>query len=101
MTVFIAFDHVGNYINRCRSICLDLQRKNPKDCYIPSALCFDHVHCDLFSPQEAFDIECDLLMLCDKMIVASEISPLMRKQIDFCKKVGIEVVDLAEAYRSL
>lgn len=101
MTVFVAVDHIGNCVNRCRSVCLDLQRKNPSDTYIPVAVCFDHIHNGLFSPQDVFEIESDLLMLCDKMLVASEISPLMQNQMDYCRKVGIEVVSLEDEYRKI
>ena len=40
-------------------------------------------------------------MNCDQMLIVSDISPIMQRQIDYCRMVGMEVVYLAEKYRSI
>jgi hypothetical protein len=42
-----------------------------------------------------------LLSVCDVLIVASEPSKGVQKEIDFARMVGMEVIDLAEKYRSI
>ena len=43
----------------------------------------------------------DLLSVCDALIVASDISDSVQKEIDFARLVGMEVIDLADKYRTL
>ena len=43
----------------------------------------------------------DLLSVCDYLIVASDISDGVQKEIDFARMVGMEVIDLAEKYREI
>ena len=41
----------------------------------------------------------DLLSVSDVLIVASDVSDGVQKEIDFAKMVGMDVIDLAEKYR--
>ena len=43
----------------------------------------------------------DLLSVSDVLIVASDISDGVQKEIDFARLVGMEVIDLAEKYREI
>ena len=43
----------------------------------------------------------DLLSVSDVLIVASDVSKGVQKEIDFAKMVGMEVIDLAEKYREI
>ena len=43
----------------------------------------------------------DLLSVADVLIVASDVSKGVQKEIDFARLVGMEVVDLAEKYREI
>ena len=43
----------------------------------------------------------DLLSACDVLIVASDISDGVQKEIGFARLVGMEVIDLAEKYRQI
>ena len=43
----------------------------------------------------------DLLSVCDVLLVASDVSNGVQKEIDFAKMVGMEVIDLAEKYREI
>ena len=101
MTVFVAHEQTDTSAVRAQKIVLRLQRENPTHCFIPAAIAFEHLYNGDFSLDDIFDIEADLLMNCDQMLIVSDISPIMRRQIDYCRMVGMEVIDLAEKYREL
>lgn len=101
MTVFVAHAQTENSSLRASKIVLQLQYENPAHCFIPAAIAFEHLYNGDFSQDDIFDIEADLLMNCDQMLIVSDVSPIMRRQIDYCRMVGMEVVDLAEKYRSI
>ena len=101
MTVFVAHEQTEDSSLRASKIVLQLQMENPTNCFIPAAIAFEHLYNGDFSLDDIFDIEADLLMNCDQMLIVSDISPIMRRQIDYCRMVGMEVVDLAEKYRSI
>ena len=101
MTVFVAHEQTEDSSVRASKIILQLQVENPAHCFIPAAIAFEHLYNRDFSQDDIFDIEADLLMNCDQMLIVSDISPIMQRQIDYCRMVGMEVVDLAEKYRSI
>ena len=101
MTVFVAHAQTDESTIRSQKIVLQLQYENPTHCFIPAAIAFEHLYNGDFSQEDIFDIEADLLMNCDQLLIVSDISPIMRRQIDYCRMVGMEVFDLAEKYREL
>ena len=101
MTVFVAHAQTEDSSLRASKIVLQLQYENPTHCFIPASIAFEHLYNGDFSQDDIFDIEADLLMNCDQMLIVSDISPIMRRQIEYCQRVGMEVIDLAEKYRSL
>ena len=101
MTLFVAHEQTEESSIRLSKIILQLQYENPTHCFIPAAIAFEHLYNGDFSQDEILDIELDLLMNCDQMLIVSDISPIMRRQIEYCQRVGMEVVDLAEKYRSI
>jgi hypothetical protein len=101
VTVFVAHCQNEESTIRSQKIVLQLQYENPPHCFIPAAIAFEHLYDGAFTNEEIFDIELDLLMNCDQMLIVSDISPMMRRQIDYCRMVGMEVIDLAEKYRSI
>lgn len=101
MTVFVAHEQTENSSVRASKIVLRLQVENPTHCFIPATIAFEHLYNGDFSQDDAFDIELDLLMNCDQMLIVSDISPIMQRQIDYCRMVGMEVIDLADKYRTL
>ena len=101
MTVFVAHRQTEDSSIRASKIILQLQVENPMHCFIPAAIAFEHLYNGDFSQDDIFDIELDLLMNCDQMLIVSDISPIMQRQIDYCRMVGMEVIDLAEKYREL
>ena len=101
MTVFVAHDQTYESTIRSKKIVLQLQYENPAHCFIPASIAFEHLYNGDFSQDEIFDIECDLLCNCDQLLVVSEISPIIQREIDFAQMVGMEVIDLAEKYRKI
>ena len=101
MTVFVAHEHTEISAVGSQNVVLQLQYESPTHCFIPAAIAFEHLYNGDFSQDEIFDIEADLLMNCDQMLIVSDISPIMRRQIDYCRMVGMEVIDLAEKYREI
>ena len=101
MTVFVAHAQTEESSLRLSKIVLQLQYENPAHCFIPAAISFEHLYNGDFSQDDIFEIEADLLMNCDQMLIVSDISPIMQRQIEYCRMVGMEVIDLAEKYRSI
>lgn len=101
MTVFVAHAQTEDSSLRASKIILKLQMENPTHCFIPASIAFEHLYNGDFSQDDILNIELDLLMNCDKMLIVSDISPIMQRQIDYCRMVGMEVIDLAEKYRQI
>ena len=99
MTVFVAHCKTEDSSIRSQKIVLQLQYENPAHCFIPASIAFEHLYNGDFSQDEIFDIECDLLCNCDQMLIISNISPIIQREIDFARMVGMEVIDLVEKYR--
>ena len=101
MTIFVAHAQTEYSSIRSQKIVLQLQMENPTNCFIPVAIAFEHLYNGDFSQDDIFEIESDLLMNCDQLMIVSDISPIMRRQIEYCQRVGMEVIDLAEKYREI
>ena len=101
MTLFVAHTQTDESTIRSQKIVLQLQYANPTHCFIPAAIALEHLYNGDFSQDEIFNIEADLLMNCDQLLIVSDMSPIMQRQIDYCRMVGMEVIDLAEKYRSI
>ena len=101
MTVFVAHCQNEESTIRSQKIVLQLQYENPTHCFIPAAIAFEHLYNGDFTEEDAYNIELDLLMNCDQMLIVSDVSLIMRRQIDYCRMVGMEVIDLAERFSGL
>ena len=101
MTVFVAHRQSEDSSIRASKIITRLQIENPTHCFIPATLAFEHLYNGDFSQDDIFEIEADLLSNCDQLLIVSDISPIMQKEIDFARMVGMEVIDLADKYRTV
>ena len=90
----------SNY-DRAKKITHDLQIENPSHCFICPLLAFSHLEYGEIGCDLEMEICLDLLSVCDVLIVASDISDGVQKEIDFARMVGMEVIDLAEKYRKI
>lgn len=88
-------------MERAKKITHDLQVDDPENCYICPLLAFSHLLYNEMGYDEEIELCIDLLSVSDVLIVASNVSKGVQKEIDFAKMVGMEVIDLAEKYREI
>jgi hypothetical protein len=102
-TIYVSHKFGGDPANmeRAKKITHDLQIENPTHCFVCPLLAFSHLQYGEIGYDDEIELCLDLLSLCDTLIVASDVSKGVQKEIDFARMVGMEVVDLAEKYRSI
>ena len=86
-------------MERAKKITHDLQVNDPENCYICPLLAFSHLGYNEMGYDYEMALCIDLLSVSDVLIVASDVSDGVQKEIDFAKMVGMDVIDLAEKYR--
>ena len=101
MLLYSAHKYQGDKSNteRVKKIAHDLQLENPSHCVVCPLLNFSCLGYGEIGYEQETEICLDLLSACDVLIVASDISDGVQKEIEFAKMVGMEVIDLAEKYR--
>ena len=88
-------------MERAKKITHDLQVDDPENCYICPLMAFSHLGYNEIGHDEEMALCIDLLSVSDVLIVASDINEGVQKEIDFARLVGMEVIDLADKYRTL
>ena len=88
-------------IEQAKKITHDLQVADLDNCYICPLLTFSHLKYGEIGYNEELELCLDILSVSDALIVASDISDGVQKEIDFARMVGMEVIDLAEKYREI
>ena len=83
-------------IEKARKITHDLQVKDIANCYICPLLAFSDLDYGEIGYDDEMELCLDLLTCADRLIVASEISRGVQKEIEFAKLVKMEVVRLDE-----
>ena len=101
--IYVSHKFGGDPANmeRAKKITHDLQVNDPENCYICPLIAFSHLGYNEIGYDEEMEICIDLLSVSDVLIVASDISDRVQKEIDFARMVGMEVIDLADKYRTL
>lgn len=101
MLLYISHKYGGDPANmeRAKKITHDLQVNDPENCYICPLLAFSHLGYNEMGYDYEMALCIDLLSVSDVLIVASDVSDGVQKEIDFAKMVGMDVIDLAEKYR--
>ena len=99
MLFYIAHKHGGKSenIERARQITHDLQVKDLDNSYICPLLLFSHLRYGEIGYDAEMELCLDILSVCDKLIVASDISKGVAKEIDFANLVGMEVEFIEDA----
>lgn len=102
-TIYVSHKFGGDPANmeRAKKITHALQIENPMHCFICPILAFSYLQYGEIGYDDEIELCLDLLSLCDTLIVASDVSNGVQKEIDFARMVGMEVIDLAEKYRSI
>lgn len=100
---YVAHRFGGNpeNIDRAKKITHDLQVSDLANCYICPLLAFSHLDYGEIGYDEELELCLDILSVADVLIVASEPSNGVQKEIDFARMVDMEVIDLAEKYREI
>lgn len=98
MLVYIAHKYGANPENleRAKKITHDLQAVDLENTYICPLLTFSHLKYGEIGYDEEMELCIDLLSECDRLIVASDISKGVAREIDFANLVGMEVEYLEE-----
>lgn len=93
MLIYISHRYQGNPENmeRAKQITHDLQVADPENCYICPLIAFSYLNYGEMSYDAEMELCIDLLSVCDKLIVASEISEGVQRELDFANLVGMEV----------
>ena len=102
-TIYVSHKFGGDTANieRAKKITHDLQVADLENCYICPLLAFSHLQYGEIGYDNEIELCLDLLSLCDALIIASDVSDGVQKEIDFARMVGMEVIDLAEKYRKI
>ena len=98
MLIYVAAKYGGDPANieRAKKITHDLQVKDLANCYICPLLTFSHLEYGEIGYEAEMELCLDILSNAERLIVASEISNGVRKEIDFAKLVKMEVMRLDE-----
>lgn len=90
---YISHRHGGKPENmeRAKQITHDLQVADLENSYICPLLLFSHLRYGEIGYDAEVELCLDILSNCDKLIVASDISRGVAKEIDFANLVGMEV----------
>lgn len=93
MLIYIAHMHGGKPENmeRAKQITHDLQVADLENSYICPLLLFSHLRYGEIGYDAEMDLCIDILSSCDKLIVASDVTKGVAKEIDFANLVGMEV----------
>lgn len=99
MVFYVAHCYGGNpdNIERAKKITHDLQINDLANTYICPLTAFSHLEYSEIGYDEEMELCLDILSFCDKLIVASEISKGVEKEIDFAELIELEVEYLEDA----
>ena len=93
MYIYVAHEYGGKSENveRARKITHDLQIADKDNVYICPLLAFSHLKYGELGYDEEIDLCKDLMCIFDKMVVASNISEGVRREIEFAQELHWEV----------
>lgn len=93
MIIYVSHIFQGKQENleRAKKITHDLQVADLENTYICPLLALSHLEYGEIGYEPEMDLCLDLLSIADKLIVASDLSKGVCKEIDFCNLIGTEV----------
>lgn len=99
MTIYVSHIFQGKQENleRAKKITHDLQVKDLENCYICPLLAFSYLEYNEIGYEEEMSLCEDLLTVCDKLIVASELSDGVSREIDLAEKCNMEIEYLEDS----
>ena len=101
--IYVSHKFAGDPANmeRAKKITHDLQVNDQENCYICPLTAFSHLGYNEIGYDAEMALCIDLLSVSDVLIVASDVSDGVQKEIDFARLFGMEVIDLAGKYREI
>ena len=98
MLYYVAYKFMGDIqnIEKAKKITHDLQVKDLANCYICPLLTFSHLEYGEIGYDAEMELCLDVLQSCDALIVASNISKGVRKEIEFARLINLEVYRLGK-----
>ena len=101
--IYVSHKFAGDPANmeRAKKITHDLQVNDTENCYICPLTAFSHLGYNEIGYDEEMELCIELLSVRDVLMVASDVSKGVQKEIDFARLVGMEVIDLADKYRKI
>lgn len=102
MLIYVAHQYGGKAENleRAKQITHDLQVADLDNSYVCPLLLFSHLRYNEIGYEAEMDLCLDVLSVCDKLIVASDISKGVAAEIDFANLVGMEVESFEDTSKS-
>ena len=93
MTIYVShiFQGKAENLERAKKITRDLQLNDLENCYICPLLAFSHLDYGEIGSEEEMQLCEDLLILCDKLIVASDLSEGVEREIILAEKCNMEI----------
>jgi hypothetical protein len=93
MIIYVShiFQGKAENLERAKKITHDLQVKDPENCYICPLLAFSHLGYNEIGYEEEIALCLDLLTISDKLIVASDLSRGVEREIDLAERCNMEV----------
>ena len=93
ITIYVSHTFGGKPENleRAKKITHDLQVNDLENCYICPLLAFSHIGYNEIGYEEEMQLCEDLLILCDKLIVASDLSEGVEREIILAEKCNMEI----------
>lgn len=93
MTIYVSHAYGGNVENfeRAKKITHDLQVNDLENCYICPLLAFSCLKYNEVGYDEEMALCEDLLTICDKLIVASDLSKGVEREISLAEKCNMEI----------
>lgn len=85
------YENKQENLERAKKIAHDLQIKDMENTYICPLLALSHLEYNEVGYDDEMNLCIDLLSECDRLIVASDISKGVAREIDFANLVGMEV----------
>lgn len=96
MIIYVAHEYGGKpeNIEKAKKITHDLQVRDLENCYICPLTAFSHLDYNEIGYEEELELCFDLLNLCDVLIVASNISNGVRREIELAKVCNMKIIYL-------
>lgn len=103
MIIYVSHKFGGFEANleAAKAITHDLQVNDLENAYICPVVAFSYLDYNEVGNDEEMELCIDLLSVSDKLLVASEVSAGVQREIDFANLVGMEVEYLDESYRKV